>query len=940
MNSILLVLSQWAGPFGTFAWTMLWQSSLLIGVVFALDLLLRRRLRASLRYALWLVVLAKLALPPSLALPTGLGWCVRPPLPAAASKERLDGSDGRLGGGDGRLGWSLALPPRPAGSEEWVGTSEDGLGGRDGRLGLGREINRARTRDRGPSAVSHGPGSPALPQRPAESGERLGWSEALPGVAGAVSLGLLAWMLGRWRQIARHANRAALAPDWLEGLFGQARGLSGARGNVRLGLIDGRMSPAVCGLLRPVILLPRALVEQLAPDRLRAVLLHELIHLRRGDLWLSLAQSLLQIAYWWHPLLWLANARIRRAREEAVDDAVMLALGSDAAAYAPTLLEVARLVLARPPLSLGLVGILESRTFLRQRIERLLEFRPPRRAGLTLTSLFCLAAFAALALPMGPAPAPEAAGPATSSAPAPVPKAESTQAASVPPATSPAPATAVYRDPWGKPYIINLDLVTEARSGKALSEPELLGSERAALLREFVKRGIRLADAGPALSQAAEELRRRVDRFGVVEPGLLARDGRVDLKDFAEHGTNLIFTGRGRRIIVSKLDRIRVDEVKAADNLTLSDAVKMLDDIARKRDPEGRGINFIVAPCTAEPATTLPGPTAADPVPAWPGVSQVPETVDMSTVTIKINRALHDIPLADLLDVIVKGADRPIKYSIEDYAVVFSPKGHETTPLYFRQIKIDPSVFLKGISNSVGPQELARTNSTGRLQAGFRKFLMDLGLDMSPPKCVFYGDREGRLLVYASLDDIDTIERGIIRLAAAASPSGTNLNAVAAFPTLFRAATPVSEAQKARANQLLQDGRLLYEMGKLDEAESKLHQAWTEDPENQGAYACHYLGLVYLARTRPRLAAEPSPLVIYIKANGDVHLGTDDKPLTDAELKAQLAAAVARNPDLKLVITADKAAPWGRVVEVWEVVKQTTARKNLISPFDSEPSRQ
>ena len=114
----------------------------------------------------------------------------------------------------------------------------------------------------------------------------------------------------------------------------------------------------------------------------------------------------MQILYWWHPLLWLANARIRRVREEAVDDAVMLALNEEAETYAPTLLEVAKLSLHRPLASLGLVGILESRSSLRQRIERLLDFRPPRKAGLTLGSALAVLGFAALAVPMGEAPAP------------------------------------------------------------------------------------------------------------------------------------------------------------------------------------------------------------------------------------------------------------------------------------------------------------------------------------------------------------------------------------------------------------------------------------------------------------------------------------------------------------------------------------------------------
>ncbi len=69
----------------------------------------------------------------------------------------------------------------------------------------------------------------------------------------------------------------------------------------------------------------------------------------------------------------------------------------------------------------------------------------------------------------------------------------------------------------------------------------------------------------------------------------------------------------------------------------------------------------------------------------------------MSTFTIKINPPLTDIRLADVLDAIVKVADRPIKYSIEDYAIVFSLKARETTPLYIRTFKVDPNTFYQGL---------------------------------------------------------------------------------------------------------------------------------------------------------------------------------------------------------------------------------------------------
>ena len=102
-------------------------------------------------------------------------------------------------------------------------------------------------------------------------------------------------------------------------------------------------------------------------SQLRAVLLHELAHVKRGDVSVNHAQTLLQIFYWWHPLLWLANAHIRRVREQAVDETVRVQLGSEGESYASTLLEVAKLVLHRPLPALGFIGIVESGSALARR---------------------------------------------------------------------------------------------------------------------------------------------------------------------------------------------------------------------------------------------------------------------------------------------------------------------------------------------------------------------------------------------------------------------------------------------------------------------------------------------------------------------------------------------------------------------------------------------
>ncbi len=352
MNSIIESLNAWGARLLELAPTMLWQSSLLIAIVFAIDFAFRRKLRAAIRYALWLVVLVKLILPPTLALPTGAAWWLRS-RPVVTTQP-------------------VAHPIRVTYANSIMPESDP---------------------EPAPAIPAPPPPTPHLTTS--------GWMLL---ASASVSVLLFAWLIFRWVQIARMVRRALPASQAINDLVPEIKPRKRLSRAVRVRITTDPISPAVCGLFRPVVLLPQSLVDKLDPEQLRAVLLHELIHLRRLDIWINFAQSLLQITYWWHPLLWLANARIRRVREEAVDDAVMLALREDSEVYAPTLLEVAKLEFNRPLASLGLVGILESKNALRQRIERLLS-NTPRRAGLSIVSILGIAAFTAVAVPMAEGPA-------------------------------------------------------------------------------------------------------------------------------------------------------------------------------------------------------------------------------------------------------------------------------------------------------------------------------------------------------------------------------------------------------------------------------------------------------------------------------------------------------------------------------------------------------
>jgi TonB family protein len=98
--------------------------------------------------------------------------------------------------------------------------------------------------------------------------------------------------------------------------------------------------PVVCGLLRPMVLMPRS--SSAWPDwQFNAAVRHELTHVRRKDLWTILIAQLACAVWWFHPLVWMLAARLRGYQETACDDAVLFA-GFEPATYAEALLAVSQ----------------------------------------------------------------------------------------------------------------------------------------------------------------------------------------------------------------------------------------------------------------------------------------------------------------------------------------------------------------------------------------------------------------------------------------------------------------------------------------------------------------------------------------------------------------------------------------------------------------------
>jgi HEAT repeat protein/beta-lactamase regulating signal transducer with metallopeptidase domain len=150
---------------------------------------------------------------------------------------------------------------------------------------------------------------------------------------------LLPLVFGTVRLAWQARTRTAVGEPWRT-LADELGAELGLRGRVALIRGDREAMPMAWGLVRPAVLLPAG-AEEWPAARRRAVLTHELAHVKRRD---CLTQALAHLAcavYWFHPLAWLAARRMRAERERACDDLVLRA-GARRSDYADHLLEMAR----------------------------------------------------------------------------------------------------------------------------------------------------------------------------------------------------------------------------------------------------------------------------------------------------------------------------------------------------------------------------------------------------------------------------------------------------------------------------------------------------------------------------------------------------------------------------------------------------------------------
>lgn len=328
--------------------------------------LLRRRGSMGFLCVVWLLVLARVAVPVNIVLPF--------PLPAGFPPAA-----------------GITAEPAPAASLENGGFSV-----------------RPRAKAGTGTGTAKSESAPAMGDErvPQPEFEKNGISLGLRGVSWQTALFGL-WLTGAaaglfWLSVQARLARRLVRESWPASPgdcpvdLTRAAAEAGLRRVPQVRTSDALTGPAVTGLWSPVLLLPRGLAETLTPGQFRWAVAHELSHLRRGDLWVQWFESMMKCLFFFHPAVWIASRQLSARREECCDHAATALTGLPARESAAGLLTLLERALPAPAAALGMNG---DHRMARQRMRRLLAGDGPgKRALFPWTAAAIVPAVAVLSL--------------------------------------------------------------------------------------------------------------------------------------------------------------------------------------------------------------------------------------------------------------------------------------------------------------------------------------------------------------------------------------------------------------------------------------------------------------------------------------------------------------------------------------------------------------
>jgi TonB family protein len=184
-------------------------------------------------------------------------------------------------------------------------------------------------------------------------------AEPMPEAAAWAPLALVllgVWIVGLAGVMCRWGVRALSVGSLLRASVPFAGALAVPAAGPAIRSSTALVEPALVGVFRPVLLLPRGIDELLTRAQLAAVVAHELTHWRRRDNLTAALHMLVEAVLWFHPLVWWIGARLIEERERACDEAVVRE-GHEGRTYAEAILNVCeRYVASRLECAAGVSG--------------------------------------------------------------------------------------------------------------------------------------------------------------------------------------------------------------------------------------------------------------------------------------------------------------------------------------------------------------------------------------------------------------------------------------------------------------------------------------------------------------------------------------------------------------------------------------------------------
>ncbi|KAA5539467.1 peptidase M56 [Roseiconus nitratireducens] len=361
-----------------------WKSIPVFLLIFLISGLFRKRIPAAVQCLLWMIVVARLLIPFSVASPYSVSSAV-------------DGFLGTTFASESRLDAGPAVYYFAGASTKPINSSSPRVAldfrAKDQPIAAGPIVGNGRH-----GAVEDGvQGRVLLDQRPATPA-LIGWTLVLLWGGGVLVLAVRGF-LGYIRFSLRLRRADTIEDPEVVDRVLRACDRVGVGRRPKLKEASWLEVPAVFGFVRPVICLPSHWRKRLSGERFDWVLLHELAHVRRRDSLVLLIAGAARTLHWFHPLSWVASSRLRQSIEQAADQLATRHLhDSQVREYGRMLLDFAGLQTpGRQAAGVGLLAMSASRG-LNGRIKRLAGSRRPTGwvAGIAMTPVVLLVAACSL----------------------------------------------------------------------------------------------------------------------------------------------------------------------------------------------------------------------------------------------------------------------------------------------------------------------------------------------------------------------------------------------------------------------------------------------------------------------------------------------------------------------------------------------------------------